>query len=243
MGNRVKLWFYMCLFEAGRFRAYPHEIAAGIFARLAEVILFGTFWLVVSQVTGAGIDARDIIGYYLIISGLTPFFYAGFGIGGLTNDMIKSGELNQSLIRPISPILHPWAIRTGRNAINIAFGFLQITIGILLTGGLQAEIVPMLVPVILNTAALNAAFNIFLGAMGFYLTDGRNFKNAFLHFATFMRGDRMPIYLMEPGFAHFLMLTPFPASMYHLTMLLHGSYLPSWGDVLIGSAWAVTLLF
>ncbi len=243
MSSRIKLWFYMCLFEAGRFKAYPHEIAAGLFARLAEIALYGSFWIVVSQLSNAGIDARDILGYYLIITGLMPFFYAGFGIGGLTNDMIKSGELNQSLIRPISPIIHPWAMRTGRNAINIAFGVLQIIVGIIMTGGLKPEILPMLLPVILNTAALNASFNIFLGAMGFYLTDGRHFKNAFLHFATFLRGDRMPIYLMEPGFAHLLMLTPFPASMYHLTMLLHGSHLPSWGDILIGSVWAITLLF
>lgn len=233
----------MCLFEAGRFRAYPHEIAAGIFARLAEVVLFGSFWIIVSQVSGANIDASDILGYYLIMSGLTPFFYAGFGIGGMTNDMIKSGELNQSLIRPISPIIHPWAIRTGRNAINITFGIIQIIIGVIITGGINTDILPMLLPVIFNAAALNASFNIFVGAMGFYLTDGRNFKNAFFHLASFLRGDRMPIYLMEPSFAQLLMLTPFPASMYHLTMLLHGSHMPSWNDVLIGSVWAITLLF
>lgn len=242
MSSRIKLWFHMCLFEAGRFRAYPHEIVAGIFSRLAEVALFGSFWLVVSHTTGAGIDALDIIGYYLIITGLTPFFYSGFGIGGMTVDMIKSGELNQSLIRPISPILHPWAIRTGRNAINLAFGLAQIAVGMIMTGGIKPEALPMLLPVLFNTAALNASFNIFLGAMGFYLTDGRNFKNAFLHFATFFRGDRMPIYLMEPGFASLLMLTPFPASIYHLTTLLHGAHMPSWGDVLIGSVWAIILL-
>ncbi len=232
----------MCIFEAGRFRAYPHEIAAGIFARLAEVALFSSFWIVVSQLSNAGIDARDVLGYYFIITGLTPFFYAGFGIGGLTNDMIKSGELNQSLIRPISPIIHPWAIRTGRNIINLMFGLVQIAVGIFVAGGLQPEGLPMLLPVILNAAALNASFNILVGAMGFYLTDGRNLKNAFLHVASFLRGDRMPLYLMEPGFAQLLMLTPFPASMYHLTMLLHGSHMPAWSDILIGSAWAIALL-
>lgn len=232
----------MCWFEAQRFRAYPHEVVAGVFSRLAEVLLFGSFWWIVGQATGAHIQPNDIIGYYLIISGLTPFFYTGFGIGSMTIDMIKSGELNQTLIRPISPILHPWAIRTGRNAISILFGALQVAIGIWLIGGVKPESLPLLIPVLCNTAAINAAFNIFLGTMGFYLTDGRNFKNAFFHVASFCRGERMPLYLMDPAFAQLLMLTPFPASIYHLTMVLHGSHLPTWNDVLIGSLWAIALL-
>jgi len=242
MSKNFRLWFDMCLFEASRFRTYPHEIAAGVFSRLAEVALFSSFWFIVGQTNGAGINLTDILGYYLIMSGLMPFFYLGFGVGGMIIDMIKSGELNQTLIRPINPILHPWAIRTGRNAINIAFGILQVTVGMVISGGVRAEALPMLVPVLLNTAALNASFNIFLGAMGFYLTDGRNFKNAFFHVALFCRGERMPLYLMEPAFAHLLMLTPFPASIYHLTMLLHGVHLPTWPEVLVGSVWTAALL-
>ena len=178
----------------------------------------------------------------MIITGLSPLFYTGFGIAGMTVDMIKSGELNQTLIRPINPILHPWALRTGRNAVDICFGLAQVTIGIIITGGMQTEALPYLLPVLVNTAAINAAFNITIGALGFYLTDGRGFKNAFLHLAGFMRGEKMPIYLMQPQFVSFLMLTPFPASIYHLTLILKGG-VPHWGDVAVGSAWAVGLLF
>lgn len=242
MSSRFRIWLDVCLFEASRFRAYPHEIVAGIFSRLAEVALFSSFWYIVGQASGNTLNLIDILGYYLIISGLTPFFYTGFGIGAMTNDMIKSGELNQSLIRPINPILHPWAIRTGRNAISLLFGVLQICVGVIISGGLRADALPLLLPVLLNTAALNASFNIFLGAMGFYMTDGRNFKNTFFHVASFCRGERMPLYLMDPAFAHTLMLTPFPASIYHLTMLLHGTHIPALHEVLIGSAWAAVLL-
>jgi ABC-type uncharacterized transport system permease subunit len=234
----------MCWFEAQRFRAYPLEILAGVFSRVAEVLLYGTFWIVVGQFSPSGsINPQDIIGYYLIISGLTPFFYAGFGIAGLMSSMIKNGELSQALIRPINPIIYPWALRTGRNFINLVFGLLQVVIGIIISGGLRVEALPFLLPVLLNTAALNAAFNILIGAGGFYTTDGNGLKNAFLHLASFLRGEKMPIYLMEPGFAHLLMLTPFPASMYHLATVFHGTHLPEWGDVLVGSAWAITLLW
>lgn len=234
----------MCWFEAQRFKAYPFEIASGIFSRVAEVFLYGAFWVVVGQFSPPGaINAQDIVGYYLIITGLTPFFYSGFGIAGMTVDMIRTGELSQTLIRPISPIVTPWAMRTGRNLINLSFGLLQVVVGIFVSGGLRSQALPFLIPVLLNTAALNASFNILIGAVGFFTTDGRNAKNAFLHLATFLRGEKMPIYLMEPHFAHILMLTPFPASLYHLAILFHGNYLPEWGDVAIGSLWAAALLF
>ena len=234
----------MCWFEAQRFRAYPLEIAAGIFGRLAEMSLYATFWIVVGHFAAPGnISPLDIIGYYMIITGLSPFFYTGFGIAGMTVDMIKNGQLNQTLIRPINPIIHPWALRTGRNSIDLIFGGVQVIIGMVLTGGLRPDALPFLVPVLLNTMALNASFNIIIGAMGFYLTDGRGLKNSFLHLASFLRGEKMPIYLMEPAFASFLMLTPFPASIYHLTITLKGTQLPAWNDVLVGSVWAAILLF
>lgn len=243
MLNRLVLWAHMCWFEAQRFRAYPLELAAGIFGRLAEMSLYATFWIVVGQfASGGSINSVDIIGYYLIITGLAPIFYTGFGVASATVDMIKSGELSQTLIRPINPIIHPWALRTGRNAIDIVFGVMQVAVGMIITGGIQADSLPFLLPVLLNTAALNAAFNILIGALGFYMTDGRGFKNTFLHTASFLRGERMPIYLMHPAFVEFLMLTPFPASIYHLAIVLKGTQLPEWQDVLVGSIWAVCLL-
>lgn len=242
MVGRAKLWVSMCWFEAQRFRAYPLELVAGIFGRIAEFTLYGTFWIVVGHFTAPGtIDPVDIIGYYMIITGLSPLFYTGFGIAGVVVDMIKSGELNQTLIRPINPIIYPWALRTGRNAVDVCFGLAQVVVGILITGGVQAAALPYLLPVLFNTAAINAAFNIAIGASGFYMTDGRGFKNAFLHLASFMRGEKMPIYLMQPQFVSFLMLTPFPASIYHLVLILKGG-LPQWGDVAIGSLWATGLL-
>lgn len=241
---KLSLLWSMCWFEAQRFRAYPHEIAAGIASRVFELGLYATFWLIVAQYAPAGtIDAWDILSYYMIISGLTPFFYAGFGIGAQTIDLIKSGQLSQTLIRPVNPIIYPWALRTGRNMINLAFGLVQIIVGVAITGGMKAEALPFLLPVLLNTAALNAAFNIFIGASAFYFTDARGLKNTLFHIAHFLRGDRMPLHLMTPVFINFLMLTPFPASMYHLTILLQGNRLPVWNDVLVGCVWSVVLLF
>jgi ABC-2 type transport system permease protein len=241
--SQAKLLWHMCWFEAQRFRAYPLEIAASLFSRIAELSLYATFWLIVGQFGGSSnINGKDVIAYYLIISGLVPFFSSAFGVASMTIDYIKTGKLSQSLIRPINPILFPWAIRNGRNIVAMAFGVVQITLGMVLSGGMKPAALPFLLPVIINSFAINTAFNIMLGASAFYLTESRGIKNTFLHIASFFRGEKMPLHLMPPGLMNFLLLTPFPASQYHLTILLQGTRLPTWSDVLIGCAWSIVLL-
>lgn len=240
--SQAKLLWSMCVFEAQRFRAYPLELVASVFGRLAETALYTSFWLIVASLSNGGIEPLDIISYYLIMSGLIPFFNLNLGVAGMTLEHIKSGELSQTLLKPVSPILFPWAARTGRSLFNYAVGVLQIVAGMVLSGGLQPEAWPFLLPVLLNMFCINASFNIFVSALGFYFTEARNLKNAWLHIASFARGEKMPLHFMPPGLAAFLMFTPFPASQYHLAILLQGVRMPTWSDVLIGCAWSVVLL-
>lgn len=242
--SQLQLFWKMTAFEALRFKAYPHEIFASLAARFAELALYCTFWLVIGQFSAnQSFTPMDVISYYLIVSGLTPFLYSGFGFAGMTQDLIKNGTLTQALIRPINPIFYPLALRTGRNAINLLFGLGQVVIGFVLAGGLNPAGLPFLLPVLWNAVALNMAFNIIIGTAGFYTTEARGIKNASLHLASFARGEKMPLFLMTPELAGFLLLTPFPASQYHLATTIQGVHLPAWGDVLIGMAWSVALLF
>jgi ABC-2 type transport system permease protein len=240
--TQLRLLFSMCWFEAQRFKAYPLEIVGSLAARLSEAALYITFWLIVSQFSAnQTIKLLDVVSYYMIITGLIPLFYIGYGIAAQMIDMIKTGELNQVLIKPVNPLLYPWARRTGRNLINTTFGLLQASVGIYLMGGIPARAWPFLIPVLFNTILLNAAFNISIGALGFYITEARQLKNAILLLASFARGERMPIYLMPAHIVGFLMLTPFPASQYHLAILLQGVRLPVWQDVWIGTIWGIAL--
>jgi ABC-type uncharacterized transport system permease subunit len=233
----------MCWFEALRFRAYPLELVASLVARLAEATLYIVFWLIVSELSGAtDIHPTDIVGYYLVITGLTPFLFAGFGVGAMAIDHIKSGQMSQTLVRPLNPILYPWANRVGRNSINLLFGLAQVAVGMVISGGVSQEALPYLLPVLFNAILINAAFNIIIGSCAFYFTEARGIKNAALHVASFARGEKMPIHFMPPGLAGFLLLTPFPASQYHLAIVLQGNRVPVWGDVLIGALWGVALL-
>src|SRR5258708_4717082 len=137
--SQIKLLFSMALFEAQRFRVYPLEIVGALGARFAELALYITFWLIVGRYSASGaIKPLDVISYFMIITGLMPLFYLGFGIGSNMIDLIKSGELSQILIKPVNPLLYPWATRTGRNLINTIVGVAQVIIGMYLVGGIRA---------------------------------------------------------------------------------------------------------
>lgn len=240
---KAKLLWFMCAFEALRFKAYPHEIIAGIVGRIGETALYVTFWFIISAyATNGGIDMLTIVSYYLIASGLNSFLYLGMSVASRTMKLIKLGELNQILIRPVSPFLYPLALATGRSAVNLIFGLVQIIIGVILIGGLKIHLLPMLIPVLIGAWILNVAFNMIIGTFAFYLTEAEGIKNGFYFTARLLRGEMMPLYLMPVGFAHALQLTPFPASQYYVVVLLQGINIPSWQDIAIGLAWVPVVL-
>lgn len=241
----VKLFPRLVWFEAQRFKAYPLEGLANVFNQSLDTTLFITFWLVVGRFsTGGGLNVRDVVGYYLIAVGLTPFFYTGFGIAGMFLKLIKNGELNQLLIKPVNVLVYPWAMRTGRNAVNLLISTLQIFAGFLVAGAhFHGRQYVLFIPVVLNMFLINAAFNILIGTLAFYYTEVKGFQSSAVHIARLLRGEVMPLFLMPLGLFHFLQWTPFPASMYHLTGLIQGNHLPTFGQVGIGLLWGLGLIY
>jgi ABC-2 type transport system permease protein len=241
--KNTKMLWTLIMFEAKRYKAFPTEIAAAIVSRLVELSLFITFWLLVSKYSGAtNIAPTDIISFYLIIGGIQTFFYTEFGIGSELIKLVKFGELNQVLIRPIEPFLVPWAQRVGKSLINFVFGALQIILGVAIAGGLRGAAWLLLPVVLFNTFVINLAFNMILGTLSFYMVEANGVKNTFSHIARLCGGQLIPLFLMPVGVATALQFTPFPAAQYQLAILLQGKHDVSVGFVLIGLLWAVALI-
>lgn len=242
--KNVKLLFRMTIFEARRFTMFPTEIIGTLLARVVQLIFLATFWLMVAKYScDSNISPTQIISYYLIISGITSFFYTQMGIAYQIIKMIRSGELNQALIRPISPILMPWSQRAGRNFINLIVGGSEVIVGIILAGSLQWHSSYMLPIVLFNTFVINICLNLIIGSVGFYLIEAAGVRNAFLHICNLFGGVLIPLFLMPVAVSNAFQFTPFPAAQYHLTILLQGIVEPSPFFVAIGFVWAVVLIF
>jgi ABC-2 type transport system permease protein len=241
--KNTKMLWVLILFEAKRYKAFPTEIVAAIASRLIELALFITFWLLVSKYSGAtNIAPTDIISFYLIIGGIQSFFYTEFGIGSELIKLVKYGELNQVLIRPIEPFLVPWSQRVGKSFINFIFAALQIAIGVVIAGGLRGTAWLLLPIVLFNTFVINLAFNMILGTLSFYMVEANGVKNTFSHIARLCGGQLIPLFLMPVGIATALQFTPFPAAQYQLAILLQGNHELDLGFVAIGLLWAIALI-
>lgn len=242
--KNLKLLFRMTIFEAKRFTMFPTEVIGTILARVIQLIFLATFWLLVAKYSGdSNISPAQIISYYLIISGITSFFYTQMGIAYQLINMIRRGELNQALIKPVNPILVPWAQRTGRNFVNQILGGGQVIVGIILAGSLNWHISYMLPFVLFNTFVINICLNIIVGSAGFYFIEASGVRNAFLHISNLFGGVLIPLFLMPTAVSDAFQFTPFPAAQYHLTILLQGIVSPSPFFVVIGFVWAVVLIF
>lgn len=233
----------MTLFEARRFTMFPTEAAAAILARLFEMVLYITFWLLVGKYAGSGnVSPVQVISYYLIINGIIGFFFTGMGIGSMLIKMIKYGELNQVLIRPVSPLLVPWSQRAGRNLLTQIIGGLQVIAGVALASSMSIHSSMWLPVILVNTLVLNLAFNFIIGTLGFYLVEAGGVKNVFVHIYNLCGGVLMPLFLMPTSVATALQFTPFPAAQYHLVIVLQGIYQVNGYFVVIGSLWAIALM-
>ncbi|MBP7820664.1 ABC-2 family transporter protein [Candidatus Saccharibacteria bacterium] len=241
--KNAKLLYFMVAFEARRFQAFPIEIIASVARRIIEITLYITFWLIVSNYSSANINSRDIISYYLIITGITSFFFTQLGAGSQLISIIKTGELNQILIKPMPALLSPFSTRAGRNIINYAWGGLQIVAGIIIAGGIGDSNWLLFPLILINTFLINIALNIFVGTLGFYFIEAGGIKNVVVHITTICGGLLIPLFLMPQNISNALQIfTPFPASQYQMAIFLQGKYpLNSW-FVLIGLIWAIVLI-
>ncbi len=243
MYRQIKFFWMVMRFEARRFRQYPTEMVGAIASHLIDDGLFVLFWYVVSRYgVNQSISTRDVVSYYLITSGLIPFFYVGLGVGSTLLDFIKSGQLSTMLLRPMAPWLYAWAIRTGRNSINLVVGFVMVLAGIYI--GLPSYDVnfwALLPMIILNMCCINMAFNIIIGTLGFYSPEAKNIRNAIGHVLRLLQGGLIALYYLPEGVFKVLSLTPFPASSYHLTATLQGRSIEPM-SVVIGCIWGIVLL-
>ena len=242
--KNIKLLVKMTIFEAKRFKIFPTEVIGTILARLVRLIFLATFWLMVAKYSGdSNISPIQIISYYLIISGITGFFYTQMGIAYQLIRMIRSGELNQALVKPISPIIAPWSQRAGRNFINLIWGGSEVIIGIILAGSMHWHSSYMLPIVLFNTFVINICLNIIIGSAGFYFIEASGIRNAFLHICNLFGGVLIPLFLMPVAVSNAFQFTPFPAAQYHLTILLQGIVSPSPFFITVGFIWAIVLIF
>jgi len=222
------LMFFKISFE--NFLEYRTNLALGF---LLKLIVFTSFVFIWTQIANEG---KTIYGYGL--SGIIFYYLCTQVLDGLytsqaaklLRDSILKGNLSNNLIKPFCKPLYFMFIHFSR-IITETLVHIILTIPIILFN------INILNNIVLNTntiiqfsisAFLSAifGFNLYfaIGLISFWTTQAYGLQMVVKNASRFFTGDLMPLDLISYSFRKYIMLTPFPYTLYFPIKALMGGF-------------------
>ena len=231
MLTNAKLIPLLVWYEIKGYAHYPMEAFAGIISVVVGFVTFLIFWVAVAHYGSGNVDVQRIVSYFLITNGLGVLMMYNLKMSSMLSDLVRTGGLNQILIKPISPALYVYALSRGDAALFFSTSLLTMVIGIIVrpAGG---TIEPLkLIVALLSGLAISTSLNFMIATFSFYTNGGKDIKNTVLHGIRFLRGDLIPFYLLQTTARSILTLLPFAATAFVPASLIQGQSI-SWTVIL-----------
>lgn len=167
---KPKLMYRIARFYSMEFLVYPLETLMLIFRRVFIVGLLILFWYLVGR--DNDIQNVQILPYILIASGV-QFITVGqnFRLGNDYAVAIKTGQLNNVLIRPIDELRYELSAYLGRNVFEFVFSIINIAVGLILLDAIDLSRLALFLLSMPPAFAIGYYFNVLTGAMAFWLVE------------------------------------------------------------------------
>ncbi len=145
-----------------------------------------------------GFARKDLLSYYLVMTVL--FYFIGGTINSTVSKVIRSGELNQLLVKPIHPIKNYIALEQGWKASSLTF-VIPVFVLIILVLGLSIPLRSMeqLIWLIIATvmgAIIFALWDMIIGMLAFFLQETNAVDRLSRIVGSFLNGQSIPLALM-----------------------------------------------
>ncbi|MEK9167509.1 MAG: ABC-2 family transporter protein [Patescibacteria group bacterium] len=210
------LYFRVFYFEVLRYFTYPLEMVAIVIRRAVDVGFFVLFWIAVAHSSNGTIDTREIISYILIARSITGITGGtGLMFSGFINHLIRRGDINNYLIKPVSLIPYFYSMFSGERAITAIVSLVTLVIGIAIG---SAALTP--INFLLFLAYFVVGFfiitlcNVLVGIISFYVTDSAPLRWSIGHVFNVFSGAMIPLSLFPHVWQKILLLSPFPMAVY-----------------------------
>lgn len=242
----MQLYLDIITFNFFRFLAYPFEILGNVGKRSFSIVFLILFWSIIGRYSSTKINIHDITGYFLIASSVNSFVMAEYTVfGDWINMIIRIGDLNNYMIRPIPLLPYLYSTYVGRIGLRLSFSFITLILGLLVTPPQSFASILLFFVFLFLAMIISFSLNIIVGVLGFYVTDPSGIRYAVGHFISILSGAAAPLSFFPEGLRNIVLLTPFPYLIFGpinaLKMkTIDGSVLSSLG---IASVWAVILFF
>ena len=238
------IYFDIVKFNFLRFFAYPWEIVASVLKRIVELLFLILFWSLVAKGSNGNINLTQIISYFFISMGIRDLVMSHWGpFGSEVGDEIKSGQINNLLVKPVSVIPTLYSISVGKSGMRMLLAIINLIIGIAIFPPKSFISICLFIIFFALALAISFAYNLFQGTLYFHLTDALAFKNGINNFVRILSGELIPLYLFPFTIGQILRFSPFPSMVYGPTIALSTSKIDETViiNILIAIFWAIVL--
>ncbi len=238
------IYFDLIKFNFLRFLIYPWEIISSVLKRVIEVLFLILFWTLVAKSSNGQINTAQIISYFFISMGIRDLVMSHWGpFGGELGSQIKSGYINNYLIKPISIIPTLYARALGKSGVRVILALINLLVGIIIFPPKSITSAILFIIFFVSAWWISFAYNLFQGTLYFHLTDASGTRNILNNFIRVFSGEMVPIFLFPAAFGKIIKLTPFPSMVYGPTIALTTNTITQsiFLDIIVSVFWAFLL--
>lgn len=226
---------------AHRYKEYPIEFFFGFFARFVGVALLTYFWFMVGQYSDLTTDTKQLVGYYLIVSGAMVILLTDWQLAHNIKRHIKFGQINPILMKPVHPLFIFYGIQFGSSLPFVILSIINITIGTILASSHSLN--PFVIVLgLVNAVIINICLNVLVGCLAFFFVEASGMINTANHISRLLQGMLIPLYLTPLWLQNATHVLPFGASLFLPVQALMGKDIPTW-HLVSGTIWSMVLMF
>jgi len=163
-----------------------------------------------------------------------------FSLGDKIAKMIHTGELNNVLIKPISPQVYVYSKNIGTLIPLILLSTTAIGI-LLIIRELQLTNLPFFLLYLLLAIAMGIGLNSILASFAFYFTRIFGLREIFKYTTRIFSGSFIPIYLMSDSIVKVIDYSFLSYVGYKPVLILLGRMTPTIKDLIIGILWTILI--
>lgn len=189
------------------------------------------------------VNFHHIVAYFLLVAGVgSVTLFEGMRFSQVLSRAVKSGELNNALIKPVKLLRYYLASLYGSRGIPTLFGMLFFVFGLIIEPPRSFLNVGLFFLMLVIAFCVSIGINILLGTIALYWTEASSIKNVVMHISTIFSGSLIPLNYFPPTLHAVAVVLPFGAVIFGPVQALSTVSISSLMPFIIsGGVWAVIL--
>jgi ABC-type uncharacterized transport system permease subunit len=190
-------------------------MAAFLLGRFFTLVFLAIFWYVVAHSNGSAVDFKPLIAYFLVATAVKDLtFSTETKFGKSIQLAIKTGEINNYLVKPIGIVSFLFFSYVGSNGLGVIYAVVTLILGLVILPPLGWLNVLGFIVFLFLALVVAVCINVFIGLMSFYSPEADGFRNASNHIIKILSGALIPIYFFPVFWQNAVFLTPFPVMVF-----------------------------